>query len=181
MATAPVDEMRIGGEGRSEFFQCRWVGERSASSHGRSLPVIRTNRKNQRTNRLHEDYWSRPNSAPPASHVIGYASCPLTRDRHWSNSAYLRQLDGVFQANGTFSGNATMRRRSRASARRIYDQTLARLVAARGDPGDRCPLRHRDRRGATVGIRDAAAARAVIDAGATRIGTSGGRAILDGW
>ena len=34
---------------------------------------------------------------------------------------------------------------------------------------------------ASGGIRDAATARAMIEAGATRIGTSGGRAILDGW
>ena len=34
---------------------------------------------------------------------------------------------------------------------------------------------------ASGGVRDAATARAMIEAGATRIGTSGGRAILDGW
>ena len=34
---------------------------------------------------------------------------------------------------------------------------------------------------ASGGIRDAATARAMIEAGATRIGTSGGKAILDGW
>ena len=34
---------------------------------------------------------------------------------------------------------------------------------------------------ASGGIRDAATVRAMIEAGATRIGTSGGRAILDGW
>ncbi len=34
---------------------------------------------------------------------------------------------------------------------------------------------------ASGGIRDAATARAMIEAGATRIGTSGGRAILTGW
>ena len=34
---------------------------------------------------------------------------------------------------------------------------------------------------ASGGIRDTATARAMIEAGATRIGTSGGRAILDGW
>ena len=34
---------------------------------------------------------------------------------------------------------------------------------------------------ASGGVRDAAAVRAMIEAGATRIGTSSGRAILDGW
>ncbi len=34
---------------------------------------------------------------------------------------------------------------------------------------------------ASGGIRDASTARAMIEAGATRIGTSAGRAILDGW
>lgn len=37
--------MRVGGRGRSDFFQSRWVGAGSTSGHGYSVSVIQTNRK----------------------------------------------------------------------------------------------------------------------------------------